>query len=55
MGEEEEEEETYLLKGFNFNNGFGIEGHETLLDGLGHLLRRFRPQSLEKRKRHDDR
>lgn len=50
-----EEEEGNLLEGFNFNNSFGIESHETLLDGPCHLLRRFRPQSLKEWERHDDR
>lgn len=44
----------YLLKSFNFNNGFGIECHETLFDRLDNFLRRFRPRNLKERERHDD-
>lgn len=52
---ENQETEEDLLKGFNFNNSFGVESHENVLDRLGHFLRRFGPQNLEERERHGDR
>lgn len=45
--EEEEEKKHYLLEGFNFNDGLGVEGNEAVLDGLGHVLWGFRPRRLE--------
>lgn len=46
-------ERTYLLEGFNFDDGFGVESHETVSDRLNDLLRRFRPRWLKKGERHE--
>lgn len=42
-----------LFEGFNFDDSFGVEGHEAVLDGFGDLLWRSRPRRLEEGERHD--
>lgn len=45
-------ERVYLLKGFDFDDGLGVQSDEAVPDGLGHVLRGFGPRRLEERERH---